>query len=94
LIKHAVVQEEVTDASLQMLKDVLIDEPRVVSASLDLCKWFVRDPVVYELTKEFMKGVCLRDDVYDTIIWQGACASFDGIQGLRPNETPVRNAMQ
>lgn len=41
LIKHAVVQKEVIDASLQMTVDVLIKEPRVVNASLDLCKWFV-----------------------------------------------------
>lgn len=41
LIQHAVVQQSVIDSSLQMTKDVLINEPRVVSASLDLCKWFV-----------------------------------------------------
>ena len=41
LIKHAVVQPSVIDSSLQMTKDVLINEPRVVDASLELCKWFV-----------------------------------------------------
>ena len=69
LIKHAVVQKEVIDASLQMTVDVLIKEPRVVNASLDLCKWFVQDPTVYELSKEFMKGVCLREDIYDIMVW-------------------------
>jgi len=69
----------VIDSSLEMVKEVLINEPRVVSASLDLCKWFVKDPVVYELTKDFMQAVCLRDDVYDLMLWQIACASFDGL---------------
>ena len=52
-----------------MTKDVLINEPRVVSASLELCKWFVQDKDVYEITKEYMKGVCLRNDIYDVMIW-------------------------
>ena len=41
LIKHAVVQDEVISASKQLTLDVLINEPRVVDASLSLCKWFV-----------------------------------------------------
>ncbi len=77
-----------------MTVDVLINEPRVVSASLDLCKWFVHEETVYELTKDFMRNVCLRDNVYDMMCWQMACASFDGLQGLSPDETPVRNSMQ
>ncbi len=52
-----------------MTVDVLINEPRVISASLDLCKWFVQDTSVYELTKDFMRDVCLRDDVYDIMLW-------------------------
>ncbi len=67
------------DASKQMTVDVLINEPRVVSASLDLCKWFVQDTSVYELTKDFMRDVCLRDDVYDIMLWQMACGAFDGL---------------
>ena len=94
LIKHAVNQKSVLDASLQLTKDVLINEPRVVSASLDLCKWFVQDQAVYELTKDFMRDVCLRDDVYDIMQWQMACGAFDSILGLSPDQTPVRNAMQ
>ena len=42
------------DSSLQMTIDVLIKEPRVVNASLELCKWFVLDPAVFEITKDFM----------------------------------------
>lgn len=77
-----------------MTVDVLIREPRVVSASLDLCKWFVGDSAVYEITKDYMQQVCLRDDVYDTMTWQLACSSFDGLQGLSPEDTPVRNVLQ
>lgn len=88
------VQPSVLDASKQMTIDVLINEPRVVSASLDLCKWFVQDSAVYEITKDYMQQVCLRDDVYDTMTWQLACAAFDGLQGLSPEDTPVRNMMQ
>ena len=94
LIKHAVVQDSVIQASKQMTVDVLINEPRVVSASLDLCKWFVQDAAVYEITKEFMKANCLRDDVYDVMMWQLACGSCDGLAGLSPDNTPVRNSMQ
>ena len=77
-----------------MTVDVLINEPRVVSASLDLCKWFVQDATVYEITKEFMKSNCLREDVYDVMMWQLACGSCDGLAGLSPDDTPVRNSMQ
>ena len=94
LIKTAVAQRSVIDSSKQMVVDVLINEPRVVGASLELCKWFVRDQDVYELSKEFMKDVCLRNDVYDVMTWQLACASFDGLEGLSPEETPVRNSLQ
>lgn len=76
-----------------MTKDVLINEPRVVSASLDLCKWFVQDSQVYEMTKNYMQGVCLRDDIYDLMIWQIACGSCDAIQGKSDDEAPVRSAM-
>ena len=94
LIKHAVVQKSVIDSSKQMTVDVLINEPRVVSASLELCKWFVRDSTVYEITKDYMQHVCLRDDVFDVIVWQISAASCDGLQGLSPEDTPVRNVMQ
>lgn len=94
LIQHAVCQRSVIESSKQMTKDVLVNEPRVVQASLDLCKWFVLDPTVYKLTKDFMQGVHLRDDVYDLMIWQLACASYDGIQGLSPEDTPLRNSLQ
>lgn len=77
-----------------MIVDVLINEPRVVSASLELCKWFVQDPAVFEITKDYMQHVCLRDDVFDLIVWQISCASCDGLKGLSPEDTPVRNAMQ
>ena len=77
-----------------MTVDVLINEPRVVSASLDLCKWFVQDPAVYEITKEFMKANCLREDVFDIMMWQISCATCDGLTGLTPEDTPVRNRLQ
>ena len=41
LISHAVVQKSVIDSSSKMTVDVLINEPRVVKSSLDLCIWFV-----------------------------------------------------
>ena len=94
LINHAVNQRKVIDASKQMTIDVLINEPRVTGASLDLCKWFVFDPTVYEITKNYMQHVSLRNDVYDVMLWQIACAGNDGLAGLSPDETPVRNAMQ
>ena len=94
LINHAVAQPEVIESSLEMTKEVLIKEPRVVNASLELCKWFVKEPVVYDLTKDFMQGVVLRHDLYDIMIWQLACAGFDALQGLSPDDTPVRNSMQ
>ena len=79
-----------------MTKDVLINEPRVVSASFELCKWFVQDKDVYEITKEYMKGVCLRNDIYDVMIWQLACASTDAIagEGDEEDQCPVRMSMQ
>ena len=88
------MQPSVIDSSKQMTVDVLINEPRVVNASVELCKWFVKDPTVYEVTKNYMQHVCLRADVYDVMLWQLACASFDGLEGLSPEDTPVRNAMQ
>ena len=94
LVSHAVLQQMVVDASISMTFNVLIAEPRVVIATLDLCKRFVMDSTVYELTRDFMQKVCLRDDVYDIMMWQMACASSDGIAGLSPDDTPVRNAMQ
>lgn len=77
-----------------MTVDVLINEPRVVSASLELCKWFVQDETVYDITKEYMSGVMMRDDIYDLMTWQLACSSCDGLEGLSPEDTPVRNSMQ
>lgn len=77
-----------------MTVDVLINEPRVVDASIDLCKWFIKDPVVFELTKNFMQANCLRADVYDIMMWQLACGCNDGLAGLTPDDTPVRNSMQ
>ena len=77
-----------------MTIDVLINEKRVTGASLELCKWFVHDPTVYEITKDYMQKVSLRDEVYDIMIWQMACAGNDGLTGLSPDDTPVRNAMQ
>ena len=41
-----------------------------------------------------MQGVVLRHDLYDIMIWQLACAGFDALQGLSPDDTPVRNSMQ
>ena len=64
-----------------MTKEVLINEPRVVSASLDLCKWFIKNEEVFEITREYMKGVSLRDDVYDVMLWQLSCSSSDAIAG-------------
>ena len=62
-----------------MTVDVLINEPRTVDASIELCKWFVKDPAVYELAKDFMRANCLRGDVYDVMMWQLACAACDGL---------------
>jgi len=41
-----------------------------------------------------MQANCLRDDVYDVMMWQLACAGSDGLAGLSPEDTPVRNSMQ
>ena len=41
-----------------------------------------------------MKANCLRNDVYDVMIWQLACATCDGLEGLSPEDTPVRNSLQ
>ena len=54
LISHAVVQKSVIDSSSKMTVDVLINEPRVVKSSLDLCIWFVQNRTVYDLTKDYM----------------------------------------
>ena len=41
-----------------------------------------------------MKGIVLRDDVFDLCMWQVACAGSDGLAGLSPDDTPFRNATQ
>ena len=45
-----------------------------------------------------MQGVCLRDDIYDVMIWQTSCASCEAIAGHgnqeTEEETPLRTAMQ
>ena len=69
LIFHAVRQPEVIDSSLQMTKEVLINDSRSIKAELELCKWFVRDPVVFQLTRDFMQKVSLRNDVFDIMTW-------------------------
>ena len=39
--------------------------------------------------------MCLRDDVFDIMTWQLACAGFDGLkgEGETDEEAPVRAAM-
>ena len=81
------------DASREMTKDVLIKDARVNLAEYELCKWFVKEPVVYELSRKLMKKVHYRDDVFDIITWQVACAGADAITGLSDDDTPVRNSM-
>ena len=75
--------------------DVLVNESRVVKEAKEFCKWFVFQEDVYNITKEFMKDMCLRDDVFDVMMWQLACGSFDGLKGEGNTEegTPVRTAM-
>jgi len=43
LVSHAVQQPAVLEASKDMVVDVLVNEPRVVNESVELCKWFVYD---------------------------------------------------
>ena len=52
-----------------MTKEVLINDSRSIKAELELCKWFVRDPVVFQLTRDFMQKVSLRNDVFDIMTW-------------------------
>ena len=41
-----------------------------------------------------MKANCLRGDVFDIMMWQISCATCDGLTGLTPENTPVRNSLQ
>ena len=75
--------------------DVLVNESRVVQEAKELLKWFVFQEDVYNITKEYMKDMCLKDDVYDVMMWQLACGAFDALKGEGNTEagTPVRTAM-
>ena len=75
--------------------NVLVNEARVVKEAIELCKWFVFQEDVYNIMRDYMSGMCLRDDVFDTMMWQLACGSFDALKGEGNTEegTPVRTAM-
>ena len=62
-------QSPVIEASKQMSINVLINEPRVVQQAVELCKWFVLHDDVYNISKEYMSSMCLRDDVFDIMTW-------------------------
>ena len=83
------------DASRTMAIDVLVNEPRVVHEAVELCKWFVFQENVYNITKEYMANMCLRDDVFDIEMWILACGAFDALKGEGETEqlSPVRTAM-
>ena len=76
-----------------MIVDCLVNEPRVVNQSIELCKWHVLHPEVYEIMRVYMRDLCLRDDVYDVMLWQMACGSADCIRG-KEDDTTFRNAAQ
>lgn len=77
LIGNAVQQPEVVKGSAQMVQDVLVHEPRVVAQALELCKWFVTQEQVQAITNEWMKTICLRGDVFDTVCWNLQCGCTD-----------------
>lgn len=83
------------EASRQMSIDVLFNEQRVVSEAVELCKWFVFQEDVYNIMKDYMSSMCLRNDVFDIMMWQLACGAFDTLKGEgdTPEGTPVRTSM-
>ena len=95
LVFHAVKQQSVIDASRDMSVNVLVNEKRVVDQAVELCKWFVLNDSVYQISKDYMSAMCLRADVFDVMMWQLACGAMDALQGEGDSEetTPVRTCM-
>ena len=79
LIFHAVKQQSVVDASRDMSVNVLVKEQRVVDQAVELCKWFVLNDRVYQITKDYMSNMCLKEDVFDVMMWQLACGAMDAL---------------
>ena len=75
--------------------NVLVKEQRVIDQTVDLLKWFVLNDRVYSITKDYMSNMCLREDVFDVMMWQLAAGSMDALQGEGDTEegTPVRTTM-
>ena len=75
--------------------NVLVKEQRVIDQTVDLLKWFVLNDRVYNITKDYMSNMCLKEDVFDVMMWQLACGAMDALQGEgdTEEETPVRTTM-
>ena len=46
---------------------------------MDLLKWFVLNDRVYSITKDYMSNMCLREDVFDVMMWQLAAGAMDAL---------------
>ena len=77
LLSVAFSSKQVSDASLQMVDECLVKEPRVVNEAVELCKWFVTNEKVIDLTSEIMQRVHLREDLIDVMTWQLGCGCYE-----------------
>ena len=93
LIKHCVQQRPVIDSSIEMTKECLIREQRVIDETVQLLKWHVLHPEVYEISKNYMQHICLNTEIYDVMKWQLACGCNEAIRGL-DDLTTARDAAQ
>ena len=67
------------EASRDMSINVLVKEQRVIDQTVDLLKWFVLNDRVYNITKNYMSNMCLREDVFDVMMWQLAASAMDAL---------------
>lgn len=79
LLQYSFNQRRCLDATKDMTVDCLVNEPRVVNESLELCKWFVSQDVNKSIVAQYMIDLAFRPDMWDMECWRMSCAGYDGV---------------
>ena len=77
-----------------MVIDVLVNEPRVVNESIDLCKWFVYDQAVFDLAQNYFQDLCLSPALFDAECWQLSCATYDTTYVHKPTQDAFQDKVR
>lgn len=78
-LQYSFSQKRCLDATKQMTVDCLVNEPRVVNESLELCKWFISQDVNKSIVAQYMIDLGFRPDMWDMECWRMKCAGYDGV---------------